>query len=222
MGNKSVIFDFNGTLIWDTKLHNKAWDIFLEQYQIILTDEVKHNKVHGRLNCEILTDIFDDELTNQQIQEYIIEKEHIYQDLFTKSNITFAPGVVDLFERLIERDVRFTIATASGIENLEYYIKKLNLSQWFDTDKIVYNDGTMRGKPYPDLFLKAIEKIDAKPSQCIIFEDSVSGIKAAEAAGVGEIVIVNSNNEAYPSTTNKYQIITAYSELDIDSLLNKV
>lgn len=220
MKYKSIIFDFNGTLIWDTEHHNQALDIFLEQHQIVLSNEEKHNKVHGRLNREIFMDIFNQRLSEEQIQAYTLEKELIYQDLFTKTKLTFAPGVVGLFQSLLEKEIPFTIATASGIENVEFFIKKLHLSDWFDTSKIIYNDGTMRGKPFPDLFLRAMEVIKAKPSECIIFEDSLSGIQAAEAAEAGKIIIVNSNNEVYPLWENKHQIITSFDQINLDTLLN--
>ena len=58
MAVKGVIFDFNGTLFFDTQLHNQAWDIFLERYSLNLDDEEKDRKIHGKNNADILTNIF--------------------------------------------------------------------------------------------------------------------------------------------------------------------
>jgi len=55
---KGAVFDFNGTLFWDTSFHNRAWDIFLENHSISLSDSEKHESLHGRTNREILLNIF--------------------------------------------------------------------------------------------------------------------------------------------------------------------
>ena len=56
---KGIIFDFNGTLLWDTKLHNHAWDIFLDKHNIVLSDDEKNKVIHGKTNEVILKIIFD-------------------------------------------------------------------------------------------------------------------------------------------------------------------
>ena len=66
------------------------------------------------------------------------------------------------------------------------------MAKWFDLEYVVYNDGTLPGKPAPDIFLKAAEVIGVEISDCVIFEDSRSGIKAAKCAGAYKIIGVNS------------------------------
>ena len=156
MSKKSVIFDFNGTLLWDTQLHNIAWDIFLKKYGISLSDEEKHQRIHGRLNSEIMKYLFDNKLTNEEIKRYTLEKEYEYQRLCLElDNFSMAEGTVELFEKLKRRGIPFAIATASDLVNVEFYIKTFNLYKWFKKVHIIYNDGTVRGKPFPDIFLKA-------------------------------------------------------------------
>ncbi|MGL5244126.1 MAG: HAD family hydrolase, partial [Sarcina sp.] len=62
-------------------------------------------------------------------------------------------------------------------------------------DKIVYDDGTIKSKPDPEIYLKAIEKIGLKPEQCIVFEDALSGIEAAHRAGVGKVFAIASQQK---------------------------
>ena len=217
MNKKGVIFDFNGTLLWDTKLHNIAWDNFLKEHGFFLSDEEKHQRVHGRLNSEILMDLFDNKLTRTEIERYTLEKEYEYQRLCTElDEFSLAEGALELFEKLKEQSIPFVIATASGIENIEFYIRKLKLNKWFKNEYIIYNDGSMKGKPFPDLFLKALNILEVEGKDAIIFEDSISGIKAAEAANAGKIVIVDSNAGDYKAWIDKYPIIMNFNEIGWD------
>lgn len=214
MNKKGVIFDFNGTLLWDTQLHNTAWDNFLKEHGILLSDEEKRRRIHGRLNREILQDLFDNKLTDAEIERYALEKEFGYQRLCTElKDFTLAEGVIELFELLKGRSIPFGIATASGLENVEFYIKRLELFKWFKKDHIIYNDGSMRGKPFPDLFLKALDVLGIEGKESVIFEDSVAGIKAAEAAGAEKIIIVNSNDDNYKAWSGKYPVIINFREV---------
>ena len=120
MKPKGVIFDFNGTLLWDTHLHNRAWDRFLENHKINMTDSEKDKKIHGKNNRDILRTIIHKNLTDREIFSLAMEKEQIYQDCCIEENIQLAEGVTDYFAYLAGNSIPFTIATASGIENIDF------------------------------------------------------------------------------------------------------
>jgi len=211
MTYKGAIFDFNGTLFWDTAYHNQAFDIFLKKHQLKLTDEEKRLKIHGKTNPDIMSGIFGNELSEADIYDLSQEKELIYRNLCI-NDLHFAPGSVDLFNYLSAAKIPFTIATSAGIENVDFYFEHMNLNQWFKLDDIVYNDGSFRGKPFPDIFLAAAKKLQLLANETVMFEDSVAGIEAAENAGAGKIYIVNSNNEVYNRFSHK--VITHFNEVD--------
>ena len=93
MKYKYVIFDFNGTLYWDTHLHNEAWNSFLEKHLLSLSDQEKGEILHGKNNEEILRMLFGETVTDTQIRSFILEKEGMYQQLCKNSNLALAPGV---------------------------------------------------------------------------------------------------------------------------------
>ena len=208
---KGAIFDFNGTLFWDTAFHDLAFDIFLEKHGIHLSDEEKRIKIHGQTNSDIMRGIFGVQLTDKEILDYSQDKEAIYRQL-CKNDLKFAPGAEDLFNFLQDKEIPFTIATSAGIENVSFYFENMNLNRWFTLDKTIYNNGTFNGKPQPDVFLAAALKLDLPPWETIIFEDSIPGIEAAESAGAGKIYIVNSYGENY--SRYSYPIITNFNEVD--------
>lgn len=209
---KGVVFDFNGTLFWDTKLHNQAWDLFLAKNGIVLTNEEKNKKIHGKNNKDILTNIFFKPLSKSEIKQLTIEKENIYQKLCLQTNMELAPGAKEFLIFLRSSNIPYTIATASGIENVDFYFRHLALNDFFDRSKIVFNDGQIPSKPNPQIFQKAIKILEIQNDETLIFEDSIAGIMAAENANAGTIIIVDSNNDDY----NKWdhQKIKNFNEVD--------
>lgn len=209
---KGAVFDFNGTLFWDTPYHNRAWDLFLEKRRIRLTDDAKNRMIHGKTNRDIYTALFGKVPDEAGLQEFILEKEGIYQEICLANPLELADGVTELFDFLQANNIRFTIATASGIENIAFYFQHFGLEKWFASDRIAYNDGKTKGKPHPDLFLKAMDILETPPEATVIFEDSEAGLKAAQNAGAGKIVIVNSTGGNYQHWP--HPVITDFHEVD--------
>ena len=200
MSFNCAIFDFNGTLFWDTPLHNRAWDLFLENHNITITDDEKNRILHGKHNQEILKMLFGSDLSDEVVQDYILEKEKIYQQMVADIQLKLAPGAEDFLNFLTGKGIVFTIATASGIENVRFYFEYLGLARWFDYQKVVYNDGSIRSKPDPEIFTTAMKIMNAEPARTVIFEDSETGISAALASRPGIVIHINSiNAETTPS-----------------------
>lgn len=214
MTYSSVIFDFNGTLFWDTKLHNKAWDIFLTKHNLHVSDEDKFKKMHGKNNHDLLQDVFNNSLSEEKIYEYTMEKELLYQKLCLETNfLQLAPGVEEFLNFLKNNQIPFTIATASGKENVDFYFEHLSIPQWFDYDKVIYNNGKIKGKPDPEIYELAMKTIGVKPEDTTIFEDAIAGLESARNAKAGRIIVVNSNDDDY-SQWQDCQIIHSFDEVD--------
>lgn len=208
-----VVFDFNGTLFWDTSLHNRAWDVFLTRHDLFLSDEDKFRWMHGKNNSDLLQSLFHNTLTETQVSDYIMEKESLYQELCLETDMQLAPGLTDFLNFLKNNNIPFTIATASGKENLDFYFKYLPLDRWFEYDKVVYNNGKIKGKPDPQIYQLAMEIIGRKPEEVIVFEDAVAGLQAAKNAKAGKIIVVNSNDDDY-SDWEDCQIIKSFDQVD--------
>lgn len=209
---KGVIFDFNGTLFWDTELHNQAWDTYLRQYNIRLTNEEKHQKLHGKNNTQLIRELIDARLTDEKIEKIAREKELIYQEIAKKKNLQLAEGVIPFLEYLAGQNIPFTIVTASDKLNVDFFWEHLHLYKWFEYDKIIFADGKIKPKPFPDMYLKAMEILKIKPSETVIFEDSETGLQSAKNAKPGKLIIVDSNGADYSSWDE--EIIRSFYEID--------
>jgi len=210
---KGAIFDFNGTLFWDTMHHNRSLDLFFEKYGVKLTQEQKFQNLHGKTNKDIFEYLFKREVSDEEALRLALEKEGMYQQLCLEGDMQLAPGAEDFFDYLKANDIPFTIATASGKENVDFYFEYLGISKWFDYDKVVYNDGTIRGKPHPDIYRKAMRVIRCNPEEVVVFEDANTGLLAAKNANAGKIIIVNSFDDDY-SGWQGFQVIKHFDEVD--------
>ncbi len=197
MNNGGVIFDFNGTLYWDSEYHELTWDIYLASHNVYISKEHKKKFVHGRNAKEIFESVLKRSLTDAEVARYTEDKELLYRNECLRHEMSLAPGAVRLLEELKERQVPMAIATAAGKSNVEFYLGKFNLLDYFRPEHIICNDGTIKGKPDPEIFDRAIHSLGVDKSRSIIFEDSIAGIHAAINCKVAHVIIVNSTNDDY-------------------------
>ena len=216
---KGIIFDFNGTLYWDSKLHYDAWREFSKKLRgTAFTDEEMRDKMFGHTNEDIIEYAIGKKPTPEMVEKYAKEKESLYREecLKDRANFKLAPGAIEFLNFLKENNIPRTIATMSEWDNVEFYIREFQLANWFDLDKIVYSNGKIPGKPAPDIFEIAAEKINLAPKDCIVVEDAIAGINAAKSAGIGKIIAIASLEpvEFYQNMQGVSQIIKNFNEID--------
>lgn len=192
---QGVIFDFNGTLFFDTPKHEQAWREYAMQLcgREVSEEEFSRN-IHGRTNAEILKYFVGEGISNEEISFHSEAKEDIYRELCfaDKDSFHLARGAEELLDELKSRGIPMAIATSSGKTNSDFYMEQFRLNRWFNEETFVYNDGSFRSKPHPDIYLHAAKVIGIEPKDCTIFEDMPSGIESAKAAGAGRIIAVAS------------------------------
>ena len=221
---KSVIFDFNGTLVFDTANHDRAWKIITSKYrEKPFSDEELEKNIHGRTNKAIFEYITGRELNAAEVDKFSTEKELIYQKLCREDkNFRLIRGAEDFLNYLRDNKIPRTIATASNRMNVDFYVEMLHLERWFNLEKIVYDDGTLEGKPSPDIYEKAAKILQTKPEDCIVFEDAILGIESASRAGIGEIIAVVGDKSKQLSGEEKFGVkarIENFSDFERNKLL---
>ncbi len=215
---KGVIFDFNGTLFWDSQLHLDAWREYSAKLRgTPFTDDEMLKYMFGRTNEDIITYAIGKKPDSALVEKYAQEKEAAYRAVCLENPEEFklADGVIEFLDYLKANNVPRTIATMSEWCNVEFYIKEFNLAKWFDLDKIVYSNGKIPGKPAPDIYQIAAQNLGLEPKDCVVFEDALSGIEAARAAGIGEIIAVASREpvEFYKDIECVSKIITGFRQI---------
>jgi len=216
---KGIIFDFNGTLFFDSEKHYEAWREYSAKLRgSAFTDDEMRKYMFGRTNEDIIAYAIGKKPSKEMVDKLAKEKEVVYRDMCRadKENTVLAPGAVNLLNYLTEKNIPHTIATMSEKDNVDFFIEEFKLAQWFDINKIVYADGTLPGKPAPDIYIKAAEKLGLKPEECIVVEDAISGIEAAKSAGIGKIIAIASmeSKDLYKNIPAVSQIIENFDQID--------
>lgn len=186
----AVIFDFNGTMVFDSPYHDLAWKVFSKQIRgYAMDDEEIKTNVHGKVNDKIIQ-YLKPELNADERAKLSLEKEAAYRKLALKDkeNYRLVPGLSSFLDELKVKDIKRNIASASIKENIDFFIDTFELTNWFDIDKITYDDGSYMNKVA--MFKDAAKRMNVEVSDCIIFEDSVSGINCAKEVKAKKIVVI--------------------------------
>lgn len=192
--HKGAIFDFNGTLFFDSDKHEQAWKKFSADVRgYPFTDDEMMHKVHGRTSRSILEYLLEKKIPDEVLQYFVAKKEAHYKlaCLQDKKNLKLVDGAIELFEFLEKRQIPMIIATASEATNLKFFDEQFGLSRWFDMEKVVFDNYKIKGKPAPDMFLAAAGNMGLSPADCLLFEDSSSGLEAATEAGIATIIMID-------------------------------
>ncbi len=201
--NRALIFDFNGTLFWDTPMNAQAWCRTAQLHRGTPFSPEELALLNGRTNRQTVEYLLGGTATNEQVLEISQEKEYLYKEicLGDPQRLHLAPGATTLLEYCRQTDIPIAIATSCGKGNLDLYIEWFGLLRWFTPQHITYDRGLFAGKPAPDVYIAAAQSIARDPAHCIVFEDTASGIKSAVAARIGEIWAVGSEGADIETTS---------------------
>ena len=181
MGKKAVIFDMDGVIFDTERVYLEIWQSVFEKYGYKMTKELYITVMGtGRKNViKTFLENFGDDLPIEKMYE---EKDNQLFYLIENQGIPLKKGVKELFSMLKEKNYKIALATSAKRDRVEKQIKDKWLKESFDA--IVCGDDVEKGKPSPDIFLKAAKKIDVEPENCFVVEDSPAGIKAAFSGGM--------------------------------------
>jgi beta-phosphoglucomutase len=177
----SVIFDMDGVIIDNCPYHFEAWKRFSLRHGVVFDETSFKDKLFGRTNPDILEGLFGKPLPPVLAASFADEKEALYRTIYT-GHVRPAAGLKRLLKSLKMCGVSTAVATAAPRVNLDFALKETRLRPWFD---VLADIGMVdRGKPAPDLYLKAAELLGRRPGSCVAVEDSFPGITSALAAGM--------------------------------------
>ncbi len=210
----TVIFDMDGVIIDSNPFHKKAWELFLEKYNFKYSEEDFKQKIYGKTNKDIMYTLFGDKLNIKNLEKLIYEKELFYQKSF-EPYICLTKGLEQFLEMLKSNNVQIGISTSAPAMNIDFVMEKTGIRDYFSV--IVDDSQVNKGKPDPEIYLKTATRLSVDPSECIVFEDSISGIQSARNAGMKVVGITTTHGKEELSGLVDY-IINDFSELTFDKL----
>lgn len=182
----AVIFDMDGVIVDNGKYHVLAYAELCRRYNLEFSEAEFMTNQFGKVNEEVLPELFGRELSVEEIEKYAGEKESAYRKIYGPE-MTAMPGLVDLLKELKKQHIPVGVATSAPEGNVEFVTEGLGISGYLDA--IVDDSMVTRGKPHPEIYLKAAEILKTAPANCLVFEDSLSGTRAAYEAGMRVVAV---------------------------------
>ncbi|HEX9956782.1 MAG TPA: HAD family phosphatase [Fibrella sp.] len=212
---KAVIFDMDGVIADTNPHHQIAWRKYYEQHGRTLSDAEFVEHVSGKHNSAILGHLFPDQSVDvADFDRLADEKESLFRELYAP-DIVAVPGLVDFLTTLKAHGIKTAVATSAPVENLDFVIDALELRPFFDA--LLHEKLVTRPKPDPEIYLKAMAMLGVTSEESIVFEDSMTGVKAGRAAGARVIGLATTHtvDELAEVTSD---VITDFTEMTWERL----
>jgi beta-phosphoglucomutase len=190
----ALLFDIDGVLIQSNDIHTQAWEKYLHLHGIPVDVRAIYHRMHGRRNDEIVRDFFGDSLSVEQIDRHGADKEALYRQLMlAEFDAHVTAGVMEFLEKV--RGVRAAVVSNAEPANVDFVLDRGGFRSYFQV--IVDGHQVECPKPSPEIYLKAAGELHVDPRDCIVFEDSFSGVQAARSAGA-RVVGINVDDAVRP------------------------
>ncbi|MFO0504710.1 MAG: HAD family hydrolase [Acidobacteriota bacterium] len=174
----ALIFDMDGVLIDSNPLHGKVWRQYLQKFSVSAED--LDTKMQGKRNDDILRALFGAVLSHREIQAHGAAKEALYrQSMASQLEENLMPGLRNILNQNRHRPLG--VGSNAEPANIDLVLDGAQLRGYFRA--VVDGDQVAKPKPAPDIYLRVADLLAVAPHNCIVFEDSPSGITAARARG---------------------------------------
>lgn len=177
----ALIFDMDGVIVHSTPLHNQAWLEYLRRHGIEQTVETIETKMLGKHNDQIVEIFFGSGLPTDVVERHGSQKEALFRELMAPRLEEFlVPGVCDFVRA--HADVPIAVATNAEAANVRFVLKGAGLEAYFPV--VMAGHEVEKPKPDPEIYLATARRLGIEPANCIVFEDSFTGVAAARGAGM--------------------------------------
>jgi len=194
--SRAVIFDIDGVLIDSYRPHLESWDVIARELGQRVTRE-QFAAGFGRTSKDIIklwwSDVLGEAMTDERVAELDERKEAAYREVVARTKPVM-PGAVELIDALHAAGFRLAVGSSGPPANVDLSLKLLDREAKFSA-RVTGKDVT-RGKPDPQVFLIAAERLGVEPARCAVIEDAPAGVAAANAAGMASIGLLGTTDAA--------------------------
>lgn len=192
----AFIFDMDGVIVDSNPLHREAWAAYNRRFGLETT-EAMQERMYGRRNDDIVRDFYGEGLSPEEVAARGADKEELYRQMLgDRIDEILVPGLRQFLERY--RQVPMGLASNAERENIDFLLDRAGLRGYFRA--VVDGHQVRHPKPDPEIYLRTAKILNITPVNCIVFEDSYSGVEAARAAGM-RVIGVSTTYEDLPVST---------------------
>ena len=186
----ALIFDMDGVIIDSNPLHRIAWAEYMRRHGVEMT-EAMQQRMYGKRNDEIIRDFLGAHLDDLEVFAHGAAKEALYRELMQpRIKESLVPGIREFLARY--RNLDLAVATNAEAANVDFVLDGAGLRSFFRV--IVNGHDVINPKPHPDIYLRVAEMLQVPPKDCIVFEDSHTGVQASLAAGMRVIGVTTTHD----------------------------
>ncbi len=189
-GTLGAIFDWDGVIIDSSSHHEESWERLAKETGFTLP-EGHFKKGFGMKNEFIIPNLLNWSNGPEEIRQLSLRKEELYREILLEWGIRPLPGVTEWLAELRQHGIRCAIGSSTHRLNIDTSLSVLRFEDCFAA--IVTAEDVSRGKPDPEVFLTAAERLGIDPSHCVVFEDALVGIEAAHRGGMKVVAVATTN-----------------------------
>lgn len=182
----AFIFDMDGTLLDNMSWHDESWLALFIDEGLQVDPAGFASSTAGMKAEEVVKRHFGETLSDGQVSALMERKEFLYRTL-ARQRLKPLRGLMRFLDRSLRLGIRMGIATAASARNRDLVVEGLHLQPYFPV--VACGHDVKRGKPEPDVFLLAAERLGIPPASCVVFEDAPVGIEAARRAGMSAVAL---------------------------------
>jgi len=211
----AAVFDMDGVLVDSNPHHVAKWAELLKTRKIPFDPEDLPGQVLGQRNDHAFRYFFGPDLSQEEMRRLEIKLEENFRQAFAP-HARPLPGLEDLIHELQAADIPMAVASSAMRENVEFVVEALGFQPFF---KILLSGEDVRlPKPHPEIYLKAAQRLQVEPADCVAFEDSFVGIEAVKAAGMKCVAIASTFDLADLRKTGADCVVSSFQELSLERL----
>jgi beta-phosphoglucomutase family hydrolase len=212
---KAVLFDMDGVIIDSEPVRQVLEQALFRELDLNVSED-EHQSYVGTTSEGMWSGVKNNHDTPHSLDELIeMEQNRYLKNLEEDDDQQLMPDVREFIRGLYNNDMTLVVASSASVKNIDIVIKKFELEQYFAAK--ISGEEVKKGKPAPDVFLKAAKRINVPPEECVVIEDAANGVEAAKAAGM-KCVGINSPHRVPQDLSKADLVIEHFSEIDYKKL----
>ncbi|GET29145.1 HAD family phosphatase [Prolixibacter sp. SD074] len=212
-----LIFDMDGVIIDSNPLHKKAWRTVFGREGISITEEDFTNFIFGTTGDSAIRILMKREMAQEEVDSFNQAVDAEYRSMVKRMDgVEPVEGLRNFLEQLRSAGYRIVVATSAPTKNVDMVMDKLQLREYFEF--IIDRARVTHGKPHPEIYLATLEQMGMPASQCVVFEDSLAGIRAAVGAGIKVIGVTTSHSDDELRKAGAILTISNFDEMSAEHI----
>ena len=201
MSQQAVIFDMDGVICHTNPFHSKAFQVFFAKRNLNPTEEEYAKHMYGKSNKYIFSHFLGREIVGDEFVALEEEKEGLFREIY-KDAITPIAGFQPFLNSLKGIGLKTGVATSAPFANLQLIMGELGFESKMES--ILASENVSKHKPDPEVYLTSASNLGVSPANCVVFEDSYSGVSAALNAGMRVVGVLSSHTKKELPPCNYY------------------